>query len=194
MGRHKLQSGSVHLIAVVILIVATVGALGLVYWQNAAKSNILLVDKIATKKSTSNTIINRTLTIPEWGVRGIYSSSSILNYEIMASGNVLSFSSEKLSQCGSIESITRINGDMLLKDTDEYRYNDKISNTITVSQQYPMDNINGIITGNKHVGDYYYVYSVPAEGCYPDDSEAVNLDYLMMINNAHQFFRSLEAI
>jgi cytoskeletal protein RodZ len=67
----KSQKGSAHVVVVIILVLALLGALGFIFWQNFMQKNDTITkteDKVATKQESKNVDIKTdTLKIPELG-------------------------------------------------------------------------------------------------------------------------------
>lgn len=79
-NRHsqKQKGSSLEIIIIVVLVVAIIGLLGFVFWNNFVNKSD---DNTAQKSNeTTNAVDNtkKTLTIPEWGVKGNYTAKADL--------------------------------------------------------------------------------------------------------------------
>lgn len=101
------QPGNIKIIVIAIFILAILGWLGLVFWNNFAKQS-------STNQSTTTSVKNplKALTVNEWSVRLLYKNLPDLTYLITddGSGQNLSFSSSAVSGCdfSGLGGITRL--------------------------------------------------------------------------------------
>lgn len=173
MKTSKSQSGSAHLIIIIILVVALLGALGFVFWQN-------FVNK--TDVVSGNTSSNKTITIKEWGVKGTYSGDTIYNYTFSEFGSLSLTSSLLSTDCAdSVGYITRAtaNEDAIFGST---------STGFTAKEAYDGGKDSW---GSAHVGDYYYFLVSPQAGCGPEGSRGVLQDEAF--DATTELIKSLEA-
>lgn len=199
MNKQKSQQGSAHIIVIVILVIALLGTLGFVFWQNYVKvddsGKVSLVDneKTTNEESDSGKAAvdnNEYLSISEWGIKGTYTGAHALEYTI-ADNVFLSFKSSDLTGgCSDfmVAGISRYTGDQLMKDISPF----DINTMTTVSEFYAVDNI-GTYSGNKHIGDYYYVYVSPQAGCYQNGTTA-DATALQISNDAHEYFTTIKSL
>ncbi|MEI6054338.1 MAG: hypothetical protein WCQ49_03155 [Candidatus Saccharibacteria bacterium] len=161
----KSQSGSAHLIIIVILIISLLGALGFVFWQNFMQPK---VNNAVPAEVTDNQIPGRkTLSIPELGIKGYYTGDLTLKFDTKNQF----FTDDTLGKClngqsGFMGSISRYSAN----DTVYYWRNGVVAyisasgetiegDTATnlFNAQTLSDNNNGFYI--KHISDYYYFIS-----------------------------------
>lgn len=94
MKNKQSQSGSGHLIIVILIIVALIGAMGFVYWRNFMQVPASDISKDDTIKTTSDADTVKTLTISEWGITGKYFGKYTLTYTTPDPGNFITFSTK----------------------------------------------------------------------------------------------------
>lgn len=94
MGKKQSQSGSVHLVIIIILILALVGTLSFVFWQNyvnkpISSSNSKTINSSKTQVTTPSTDTDNTkyFSITDWGIKGIYDGKYSLRYELKTGSN-----------------------------------------------------------------------------------------------------------
>lgn len=78
MGKYKLQTGSVHLVVAIVLVMALMGALGFIFWQNFMKLEPIVTKNTETMKPAAENIetvddatigvIEGSLTYPSEGI------------------------------------------------------------------------------------------------------------------------------
>ncbi|MEI6228895.1 MAG: hypothetical protein WCP11_02660 [Candidatus Saccharibacteria bacterium] len=145
MNKKQSQSGSAHLVVIIVLVAALLGALGFVFYQN------FMVAKTETPAPVVVDDGRKTLSIAEWGVKGKYTSRETLTYAINQSGGFRVYSSgfvndASTASCGS--AIIRLNADDTLNDSFDRP---------TVAQYYT-DKESSIGSSHmKKVGDKYFL-------------------------------------
>ena len=199
MNKKQSQSGSAHLLVVILLVVALLGALGYAFYLNFIQSHSVedtstsvVVEPVATSEPNS-------LLITEWGIKGTYVGVSPIAYSI--SGNDLVFtSSDSPTNCvgDPVAGISRFTGDQPMSDVSVLAG----GSGETVAEFYTSDAI-GDYNGNKHIGDYYYIYNTSDNsgqggGCYQKNSSkydsAAYTNALNISNDVHEFFKTIQAI
>jgi hypothetical protein len=155
------QTGSAHIVIVIVLVLALLGALGFVFWQN-------FVNKPATQgavtSSTSQTALNdKTLLISEWGVKGSYDAKDLssVNYTFSGGGNnrITLTAANLPDNCGGLNGIGviyRLSGDQPLPIVGDEE---------TTQQAYQRL---GKGDAFVQVGDYYYFFYAPNAPCDPE--------------------------
>lgn len=126
MNTNILKSGNVKLTIVIFFVLAIMGGLGFVFWNNFAKQST--VDK------SSGTVVKnplKTLFVKEWGVSLSYKNLTNLSYSIIDNGDSqdLSFVSSATADCDStgLGGITRSSAASIIdnkvaKSINDYAY------------------------------------------------------------------------
>jgi hypothetical protein len=155
------QTGSAHTVIIIVLVLALLGVLGFVFWQN-------FVNKPATKtagaSSTSQTALNnKTLSISVWGVKGSYDAKDLssVSYTFPEGGNnLITLTAANLpNNCGGLNGIGviyRLSGDQPLPI---------VGDDETTQQAYQRL---GKGDAFVQVGDYYYYFFAPNAPCDPE--------------------------
>lgn len=77
------QTGSAHVIIIIVLVVALLGVLGFVFWQNFVSEQPADIETgIAGETAQISSQPVKTLTVSEWGIEGSYESRLTLVYQI----------------------------------------------------------------------------------------------------------------
>lgn len=189
MNKNNNQSGSTHLIAIIILTVALIGTLGFVYWQNFGQ--VEEVEKTYVETNANEVSNDNFYTISEWGVKGVWNEDYAVK-PISLTNGLLSLTTDNLTgSCIGFEvgRIARLAGNEIVGGTNS---------TTTASQEYVVDKI-AEFSGNKKIGEYYYVYSSPQQGCYQADangsfSQSADPLTIQSSEKVHDFFASLKEI
>jgi hypothetical protein len=211
MNKQKYQKGSIHLVIIIVLIVALLGILGFVYWQNflqpksTTKSNNSTSTSTPTPQTNSPTTtpptvvedIN-TLKINEWNIKGIYKGSHPIKYTIEDGGYYhtkyyATFTSDDLNgACSgwSVGDIVQLTGDLKVKSV--FPGLGYLSDDRTVAEEYAVDKVSGWMP-HKHIGDYYYVYVSPQQGCDQTENDSNKDISIQATSDVSEFFDSLEA-
>lgn len=89
-NKHRSQTGSVHLVIIVILVAALFGALGFVFWQNFMQSKSSSTQDNTAIKATSNTDSNSSNNVTASTVVGNFYSEymSVVNDSSITDGKV----------------------------------------------------------------------------------------------------------
>ena len=143
------QTGSAHVIIIIILIAAVLGLLGFVFWQN-------FVTKPAAKQAgasqiTAQTQTDKTLVISEWAVKGNLGQSLATKYVI--NNDRLQLTTDEVN-CGlgnGTGHIARLNG----TDKAPYAFDDR-----TAAGVY-----DSTLETNAHIGNYYYFFVAATGVC-----------------------------
>lgn len=155
------QAGSAVLIVVVtLLVVALVGAVGYIAWQNIAGGS----EEAATSQDSvsGNTVEessgegsdSATLSISEWGVQGDYEGEVSYSYRINEFGAVSLVDPSLPSDC-SVGYVTRAT-------SDEDAVFGSASTGMTASEAYESGAAGW---GSAQVGSYYYFVTSPQASC-----------------------------
>ncbi len=154
-SRHS-QTGSAHVI-IIVLIVALLGVLGFVFWQNFM--NKPASTQTSAAQTAPQTPTGKTLTVSEWGVKGTYNvTSSTPGYTYDAGSDSISLTASGLpSGCGGLNgvgTIERYKSDAVFPN----------SNGQTAASYYNQN----VSPYQAHVGNYYYLFNAPTAPCSPD--------------------------
>lgn len=163
MNKKQFQSGNVHYVIIFTLIVALLGALGFVFWQNFVQTKTTSNKPsliTASSSELSNVAVDDTkyFFISEWGVKGFYDSQYGLAYQIKAKFNpqqyieLYSFDIPEACQQGAVLGyIGRYSATDLVKGHGDV----EISNPKTSQHNY----INHSFGDNlRKIGDSYYLF------------------------------------
>lgn len=205
MNKNKNQSGFAHIAIIIILAVALLGTLGFVFWQNFMQPKTVVVhedkekvnaptETLSTKKPVTED--KNTLTIEDWGIKGIYQGKYPVKYSIsnVGSNSFIDFTSDNLvGGCSGfrVGQIGRYMGDEPMRDgvVNGVGY----SGNETIGEFFAKDNFtNGGM--NKHIGNNYYLYKGPMQGCYQSGSNEVDPIADTLTTDMYEFFGTLEAI
>jgi len=185
-NKKQKQTGFAHfMIITTILVIALIGTLGFIFYQNVISKKAEISKVAETKKTdtpttdktdTSSTTAKvttptpdtkNTLKIGDWGVKGEYHGSHSITYEIR-SGNTITFINSDEISADCTEGIAKI---VRLKPDDDMRatmvnggYVDSSIEAPKVSQEFAVDKYTDT-QANKHVGNYYYYLAGPAQYC-----------------------------
>lgn len=186
MSKNKNQTGFAHfMIITVVLVVALMGTLGYIFYQNVINKNnetskifdnSKKSDTVSTNKTSESKIMpvsksspdtKNTLKITDWGIKGEYHGNHSITYEIR-SGNTITFINSDEISAGCIEGVAKI---VRLKPDDDMRatmvnggYVDSSVTAPKVSEGFAVDKY-ADDQANKHVGNYYYYLAGPAQYC-----------------------------
>jgi len=155
------QQGSVaHMAVVIVLVIALLGALGFIFWQNFLRSQSS--EKSASEATSTSQNVNSNdeqagpgdlnkdyLVIDSWNVRFKPSGTAKVGYE--AKGGDYWLTTDKWKNFGGI---CDTNGGVLLQRSTE-------KSTVMASPPQPLNN-------EEKIGDYYYYYYGPQSSCSDD--------------------------
>lgn len=87
MNKKQSQSGSAHFIIIFILVIALLGALGFVFWQNFIQTKTTENKTSSTSTSStesSNEVVDNTkyFSIAQWDIKGVYDGQYKLEYQL----------------------------------------------------------------------------------------------------------------
>jgi hypothetical protein len=159
------QTGSAHVVVIVILAVVVLGLVGYVFWNNFLKakpstsktaSATTSTSKTASTAGTTTTTGKNTITVPEWGVKGSISESDISGYSFNTYGD-LSLTGPSLSS--ACEDST---GYVSRATAGEDAIFGSTATNMTAKQAYD-SKADG--WASAHVGDYYYFVTSPQASC-----------------------------
>jgi len=159
------ERGSAHLVLIIVLVIAVLGLLGFVFWQNFANQP---AEQSETNQSVTNESTNEDapdpaasfdtpLAVDEWGVVGDVGNIGAVSYAISNSEGTsgsLVLSVEGLD-CGQSAngpgSILRLSATQLYPSAFE---------SSTAEEVYTSSS-----EGSTQIGDYYYFYIAPNAVC-----------------------------
>lgn len=149
------QSGSAHVIIIVVLVIAVIGLLGFVFWQNfiqddkqsqVKNSTASTNDDNSVNKKLNNNTVETDLVIEEWGI-GIPGAAKFTAVSSNQSDGSGTYTVYKVST-------TEISKEALaLKCTD-----DKLGSIVKVQASDVQDGNPASLVSQK-IGDYYYFYT-----------------------------------
>jgi len=189
-NKKQSQSGSAHLVVIIVLVAALIGALGFVFYQN------FMVAKTETPAPTPVVVADseaKMVSITEWGVKGGYTSKQTLTSNLQ--GTRFNFQS-------AVTAGTDCNSAGYLGIIDRYSANDTLPepgygvNMTAASFYQSADYYDRAQDSFKKIGEYYYVYT-PSQAACANAGEANTplLDAQIEINSSiKELFTSLEAI
>lgn len=205
MKSRQSQTGSAHLAIIIVLVVALLGALGFVFWQNFINKPV--ANQSGTAQTSTQTTTDKTLAVSEWGVVGSYTQASSnvegLNYKfekidsstnktVTASatdtGAYLAITSPALdSLCGGGAgfAITRATGDASMSAS----VGSPESTAADVYNSINVPNIN--YSAKAHVGNYYYFLTAPQGSC--TDANSADTSQADVLGVAKDFLKNLKA-
>jgi len=102
------QTGSIHAVAIIVLTLGLIGAVGFIFWQNfinkpktddKSTSSMQSKEKPLAAKDASVQPVNDTkyLVVKEWGVKFPYTSDDTLEYKYDRESSSISITSKKLA-------------------------------------------------------------------------------------------------
>ena len=174
------QGSTAHIVIIILLVVAVIGLLGFVFWQNfiskepAVESNNASTTDVVNDESELVTAPK--LAITQWDIGGDYSDNSVqLTYEIETrfDGNILSFSEARLADAEGCDEPTAA-GYVVRQTADEEATQGSTGNGLTAKEAYdryaagePSE-----FAPIAKVGDYYYLMTGPQAVCSEDQAIA----------------------
>lgn len=197
------QSGFAHLIIIVIILaVALVGTLGFVFWQNFVQPKTSVTQSNSTNKSSTSAVTpavetpvedKNTLKITDWGIKGVYNGTHPVKYNIVSDSETTFTSSDLTGGCNGFVAFTlrRFKGDVAMSNQLGLGVGDYGNKT--VSEVFATDSFSQY-GGNKHIGNYYYVFISPQQGCSQSVSDPQGPIALKVSDDVHTFFGTLTAI
>lgn len=187
--------GSAHVVIVIILVIALIGALGFIFWQNfvSKTSDNQTNSTTSAQKERANednsTLKQPKLAIREWGVGGDYSNDAVkLTYSI--EGAFIHFRDSRLknTDCESAGlTIARYKGN------EEAAGNVYAGSGLTVKEAYERDLGSNRSPFVAHVGEYYFMTFGASLSCALDD-ESLAQSELDVLEAAKEVIESLRAI
>ncbi len=179
--------GSAHAVIIIVLVVALLGTLGFVFWQNFIKKDDTAKTTDTTKQTNDNKTAESTtkkaetktatpaqpsdvkyLVVKEWGVKFPYKGKDTLTYTY-SGGNGIRVISKKLADKykGSCEEGFMIIGRDKEGDEVSQWYDQKSNTLMTYKQLY--DSSDSRMPAAGKVGGYYYTAIHYHNGCGSDD-------------------------
>jgi uncharacterized protein (UPF0333 family) len=194
-SRQKNQIGSVHLIIVLLLVLALIGSLGFIAYQNFFQEKESKQSTEAVNKANDDVpaIEDHSTSIAELGVKGIYEGTYGFKYAIDSTRSEKSaiLSSDDFAGACAGQEIIRISklssGDILTG------IGHVAIDPVTVENYYNSNasSHTGPDAFIKKIGQYYYFYAVSkTDAC---DTPADDLILGKIIPDIHNYFLSLES-
>ena len=202
------QSGNILLVIIIFLAVILIGFIGYIFYQNfnqsksadVIKQPISEITPAPIETPTDNVIVPETPTTPinsndpnvliiaGWNIKGLYTGSHIVNYQIISSSYIQFTSDDLTGSCADYKLgfIYRRTGDQLISTIGEFGFDNSVKN-MTVSKYYTQGNAK-VKANTKHIGNYYYIYVSPQASCSTDNT-ATNI-----ANDVFGFFKTLQSL
>lgn len=191
MNKKQSQSGSAHFIVIFILVIALLGALGFVFWQNFIQTKTTNNNTASTSTSSTKTtdvVVDNTkyFSIAQWNIKGIYDGQYKLEYQLKTDGSkpyiqLTSSDTPKACQGRILKSIVKF----AAKDIIEGHGHVLIQNPQTAEYNYT-NNLLG--TDLRKVGDSYYLLDQGATDACVDDESIEN----QLLLDIDRFFLTLQ--
>jgi hypothetical protein len=184
------KGSSAHIVIIIVLVVALLGALGFVFWQN-------FVNKPATTSTTDSLVLadntdseNNNIAISEWGVSGSYTKTneSLVQYILDTSNgyDYVYFDTTNVpDDCKSYGGTIKRFG-----KTDDVVYNSGSTGSTAV-QIY--DENGGDTDKFKKIGDMYYLYEGPQSVCRMDNEDPGQIAAGDIVGVTKDFMASIKA-
>ena len=163
MNKKQSQSGSAHLIIIMILCVALIGALGFVYWQNFMQPKVSDKNVVATKTADNTTTTTPAVTnegylvLDNWNVKFKLPADlgdSAVTYQKITDGSGVYYDI-------STERVSALGGDCA-----------RLIRLIRSKESFGSSIGAPILAGQ--VGDYYYGFHGPQSACSELDNGATH--------------------
>ncbi len=199
MNKTKSQSGSAHLIIIIILSVALIGSLGFVFYQNYMQpktNNEADVSSPVEEVPVDANEDPNTLAIADWEIDGVYNGEHEIDFKIVdvSSHQQAYFTSSDLSGACSNWQLVNINkysgsdvvgsmGHVAIEPTSIADYYNSNPNAHTGADAFI-----------KKIGENYYFYSVARTDTCATDDEANGAILTQVISDIHDYFLTLQAI
>lgn len=196
------QSGSAHVVIIIVLIVAVLGALGFIFWQNFVNKSANMNSSTSTSEQTEDQVSSdtSTITIGEWGVKGTYDTSAddaTVSYVIRTNAEAdVSSSSDDYElvyfDTSSVPSDCKGYGGVIKRFTadQEVQFSAGAAG-VTSSEMYAQNG--GDTDKFKKVGNYYYWYEGPQSACGTDEDDPAEVAASYMVGVTKDFMASLTA-
>lgn len=199
MNKNKSQSGNTRILIIIVIGILLLGGLGFAVWQIFIKpknvntqtnSNELEVPAETTGTNTSAIENGYTLSIDDWGIKGLYKGNNRIKYATDTKfSQSISFTSDDLTgDCRSykVGSIQRLTGNQIMEDVDPGGY-DSSGDKRTIDEAY-----SGSVA--KFIGKYYYIYVSPQQACYQESTKSYDATAIQIADDFYKFYETLEAI
>lgn len=181
------QTGSAHVIIIVILVIVVLGAVGFMFWQNFINKPAAndTTNQMTQQKETPSTTDSdsKTLTVTEWNIKGSYNGDQTFSYEIFPTDdNALLLKKGDSLACGKgIGSVYR------LKSDEKSSFFGTSGMEMTAKDIYA----SGDVTYQAFIGDYYYFLKDASTAC-PTDNVS-ETDRAALIQATKDFVPSIES-
>ena len=186
---HK-QHGSTAVVVTIIMLVAIIGVLGFLLWQNMTKDNSeVQADTPVSQTDTTSKddVLDTTsmLVIAEWGIKGVNDTEGVtLDYTIDSeNSNVAWLNSKEMVALDQ----ACVKGSGIIsrfKGTDNYVAPSGFDSGKTVAELYGASDFDFV-----KVNEYYYLYNGPQALCYESGSTDLATDTVLA---AHKLVASLQ--
>jgi len=172
MNKNKYQSGNVHFIIIIVLVVALLGALGLIFWQNfiQPKPGTSKTDSVKTPSTTTSSLKGY-LVLDNWGVK-FKLPSDLGNNEITYS--IRTFLKNNDTYYFSTQQVEAL-GESCIISAGQQGHIGRVSRSVTPMgwETYIGDKI-------SHIDGYYYYYASPQSTCSDNGVEIQHRDRAMI--------------
>lgn len=158
------QTGNAHVVIIIILVVALVGALGFVFWQNFMNKSATNTTAETTQQQETTSATkadSKTLAVTEWNIKGSYGGDQTFSYEIFATDpNALLLKKGSSLACGKgVGAVYR------LKSDEKSSFFGTSGEEKTAKEIYAI----GDVSYQAFIGDYYYFLKDPSTACASDN-------------------------
>jgi hypothetical protein len=187
------KGSSAHIVIIIVLVVALLGALGFVFWQNFVNkpaTTSITESSAETKQVTSS---DNMLVVKEWGVKGDIGELADVSYTI----------DDETNQADEGYQSMTISADGLPAECNNLSVGKTVR--LTANQQIPVaagpsestakeafdSNDSGLAA---HVGEYYYFYYGPVGNvCWSGDDDPIYDQVTQTIKSGRSFVETLIA-
>lgn len=195
MNKKQSQSGSAHFIVIFILVIALLGALGFVFWQNFIQTKTTENKTSSTSTSStesSNEVVDNTkyFSIAQWDIKGVYDGQYKLEYQLKT--NVDSLQYIQLSS----PDVPKACQGRILKSITKFSANDIIGGQGHVAIDNPQTaeyNYKNNIIGKdlRKVGNSYYLLNQGVTDVCGDTEAEMSIEGQLLLD-IDRFFLSLQ--
>lgn len=182
MNKKQYQQGSIHLVIILVLVVALLGALGFVFYQNFMVAKTGTATPVVVDETPVVVDSTKYFAITQWGIKGEYSGRG-LKYEIV--NNSAQLSSDVVAECA-----TRI-----LKEISKYSASDIIIGHGHLAISEPKSaidlyNSNYFGPDMRKIGNNYYVLEQGVTDACSNDSAIQSVETQSLLDIS-RFFLTL---
>ena len=183
---HKQSGFGAVLVVVIVAVVAILGGSGYVVYKthhktakppttssSVAKTSTPPAKKSSGSTSTSTQPTTAYFTIKEWGVQAPYSGTDLSYNTVSGNANLMGLTSQQVNEAGGCNATSDLGN---IGTVGKYLPTDDIPGgpQPETAQQYLSHDFSGSAKPSySKVGNYYYIYWTPQDGC-TTDTTAIN--------------------